>query len=77
MRYVAMNRAAMPPSETRPKVAIFARKALSIDPGLVEAHVALANVLQEEWHWTEAEAEYRRALALNPNSAEAYRWFAL
>jgi TolB-like protein/Flp pilus assembly protein TadD len=69
--------AGVPPSETRPKVAIFARKSLSIDPGLVEAHVALANVLQEEWHWTEAEAEYRRALALNPNSAEAYRWFAL
>ena len=33
--------------------------------------------LQEEWHWTEAEAEYKRALALNPNSAGAYQWFAL
>ena len=37
----------------------------------------LANVLQEEWHWTEAEAEYRRALELNPNNAEANSWFAL
>jgi len=43
----------------------------------VEAHVVLANVLQEEWHWTEAETEYRRALELNPNSAEAYQWFAM
>lgn len=66
-----------PPQITRPKVISFARKALAIDPGLVEAHVALANVLQEEWHWAEAEAEYRRALELNPNSAEAYQWFAL
>jgi TolB-like protein/Tfp pilus assembly protein PilF len=69
--------AGVSPQETRPKVASFARKALAIDPDLVEAHVLLANVLQEEWHWAEAEAEYRRALALNPNSAEAHQWFAL
>ena len=69
--------AGVPPQATRPKVAAFARKALAIDPGMVKAHVVLANVLQEEWHWAEAEAEYRRALELNPNSAEAYQWFAL
>lgn len=69
--------AGVSPEETRPKVASFARKALTIDPDLVEAHVLLANVLQEEWHWAEAEAEYRRALALNPNSAEAHQWFAM
>jgi len=69
--------AGVSPGETRPKVAGFARRALAIDPDLVEAHVLLANVLQEEWHWAESEAEYRRALALNPNSALAYQWFAL
>jgi TolB-like protein/Flp pilus assembly protein TadD len=65
------------PEATRPKVISFARKALALDPNLVEAHVALAFVLEEEWHWTEAEAEYRRALALNPNDADAHAWFAL
>jgi len=65
------------PKATRPKVISFARKALALDPNLVEAHVALAFVLQEEWHWTEAETEYRRALELNPNNAKAYQWFAL
>ena len=65
------------PEATRPKVASFARKALELDPDLVEAHVMLANVLQEEWHWTEAEAEYRRALELNPNNAKAHSGFAL
>jgi TolB-like protein/Flp pilus assembly protein TadD len=65
------------PEVTRPKVTSFARKALALDPNLVEAHVVLANVLQEEWHWTEAEAEYMRALELNPNNAKANSGFAL
>jgi pentatricopeptide repeat protein len=65
------------PAETRPQVMKFARKALVYDPDLVEAHVVLANVLQEEWHWTEAEAEYRRALQLDPNGARAHAEFAL
>ncbi len=65
------------PAETRPKVMSFARQALAIDPDLVQAHVVLANVLQEEWHWTEAETEYRRALQLNPNGARAHAGLAL
>jgi pentatricopeptide repeat protein len=65
------------PADTRPKVMSFARKALAIDPDLVDAHVILANVLQEEWHWTEAETEYRRALQLNPNGARAHAGLAL
>jgi TolB-like protein/Tfp pilus assembly protein PilF len=69
--------AGLPPGETRPKVMSFARKALALDPDLVEAHVALAFVLEEEWHWREAEEEYRRALASDPNDADAHAWFAL
>lgn len=65
------------PSETRPKVVFFARKALALDPNLIRAHVVLASVLQQEWQWTEAEAEYRRALALNPNAADAHAGYAL
>ena len=69
--------AGVPSEATRPKVTSFARKALAFDPGLVEAHVVLANVLQQEWHWTEAEAEYRRALELGPNNADAHARFAV
>lgn len=65
------------PAETRPNVIRFARKALELDPDLVEGHVVLANVLQEEWQWPEAEAEYKRALALNPNAADAHAGYAL
>ena len=67
----------VPPAATRPKVTSFARKALDLDPNLVEAHDALAFVLEEEWHWSEAGEEYRHALALNPNDADAHAWFAL
>jgi TolB-like protein/Tfp pilus assembly protein PilF len=65
------------PEETRPKVMKAAEKALELDPNLAEAHVLLANVKQEQWHWADAEAEYRRALALNPNSAAAHEGLAL
>jgi TolB-like protein/tetratricopeptide (TPR) repeat protein len=65
------------PESTRPKVTSYARKALALDPDLGEAHVLLANVLQEEWHWAEAEAEYKRALELNPNNADAHARYAL
>ncbi len=65
------------PDQTRPKVISAARKALELDPDLAEAHAVLANVLQEQWHWADAEAEYRRALELNPNDAAAHARLAL
>jgi len=66
-----------PPEETRPKVISAARKAIELDPDLAEAHVLLANTEQEQWHWTQAETEYRRALDLSPNDADAHAAFAL
>ena len=68
--------AGVDPSNTRPQVTRFARKALELNPDLAEAHVELADVLQQEWHWTEAEAEYRRALEINPNNANVLAEFA-
>ncbi|MGA8872185.1 MAG: tetratricopeptide repeat protein [Candidatus Acidiferrales bacterium] len=65
------------PQETRAKVVSAAEKALELDPNLAEAHVLLADVKQKQWHWADAEAEYRRALELDPNSAPAYEGLAL
>jgi tetratricopeptide (TPR) repeat protein len=66
-----------PPDDTRPKVISAARKALELDPDIAEAHVLLANVLQEQWHWADAESQYRRALELSPNDADAHAGLAL
>lgn len=55
-----------------------ARRALAIAPGLAEAHLALAGVLQaHDWNWAAAEASYRRALELAPGSARAVRYAAI
>ncbi len=65
-----------PPEKERAKVVSAARKALELDPGLAEARVLLADVYRKQWHWGEAEAEYKRALELNPNDAAAHLGFA-
>ena len=65
------------PSETRPKAIAAARKALELDPNLAEAHSFLANVLQQDWQWEQAETEYGRALELAPNDANASAGYAL
>jgi pentatricopeptide repeat protein len=59
----------------RPKAIAAARKALELDPDLVEAHVLLGDLAQQQWRWAEAEAAYRRALELSPNNAQAYLAF--
>jgi TolB-like protein/DNA-binding winged helix-turn-helix (wHTH) protein len=66
----------VPPAETRPKVISAARRALELDPNLPEAHVLLADTEQRQWHWAEAERNYRRALELNPNDPVAHEGFA-
>jgi tetratricopeptide (TPR) repeat protein len=49
-----------------------AQRALDLDPGLAEAHVALGHVRLIHWDWPRAEAEIRRALELDPNSVAAH-----
>jgi TolB-like protein/DNA-binding winged helix-turn-helix (wHTH) protein/tetratricopeptide (TPR) repeat protein len=60
-----------PPLETRPKVFAAAGKALELDPQLAEAHLELASALADDWRWSEAEVEYKRAIELSPSDADA------
>jgi TolB-like protein/DNA-binding winged helix-turn-helix (wHTH) protein/Flp pilus assembly protein TadD len=50
-------------------------KALSLDDSLAEAHTSLAHAQEmEDWDFTAAEKEYRRAVDLNPSYALAHQW---
>ena len=63
-------------SEAWPKAKTAAMQALDIDSTLAEAHTSLGLVKEHfEWDWPGAEQEFRRAIELNPNSADAHHWF--
>lgn len=68
--------AGAPTEETRPNVIRMARKALELDPGLAEPHVLLGAILKNQFRWADAEAEYKEALALNPNDPDAHLGYA-
>jgi TolB-like protein/DNA-binding winged helix-turn-helix (wHTH) protein/tetratricopeptide (TPR) repeat protein len=61
-----------PVQQERQQVVNAAQKALELDPDLAEAHVLLAAIKQKQWQWTQAEAEYKRALKLKPNDARGH-----
>jgi eukaryotic-like serine/threonine-protein kinase len=52
------------------------RKALELDDTLSEAHNARAITLTNQLKWSEAEGEFRRAIALNPNDSSAHYFYA-
>jgi len=60
------------PRQAMPKAEAAARQALAIDDRLAEAHGALAHALMHQWHLKEANTEFERALALNPNQTAFY-----
>jgi len=75
--YVILNEyAGLPGGETYPKARAAALKALELDSTLAEPHAALAYIkAYVDWDWTGAEAEFRQAIALDPNYATAHHWF--
>lgn len=67
----------LPVPEGTTKVVSAAQKALELDPSNAEALVSLATTkFRSVWDFPGAEADYRRALALNPNYATGHQWFA-
>jgi TolB-like protein/DNA-binding winged helix-turn-helix (wHTH) protein/Tfp pilus assembly protein PilF len=60
------------PKETLSDAKEAATKALDLDSSLAEAHFALAQTLEYDWNWSEAEKEFKLALKLNPNYADAH-----
>jgi tetratricopeptide (TPR) repeat protein len=69
----------VPPNEGFPRARSAALKALELDEGSAQAHLALAAIkTYHDWDWAGAEREFKRALELNPNLVEAhahYGWY--
>ena len=60
-----------------PKAKEYALKALSLDDDLPEAHAVLATVIEGyERDLVGAEAEFKRAIELNPSYPSAHQWYS-
>jgi TolB-like protein/Tfp pilus assembly protein PilF len=60
-----------------PKAKAAALRGLERDPASAEAYTSLASVKGSyEWDREGAERDFRRAIALNPNYANAHHWYA-
>ncbi len=69
--------ASLRPEEAAKPAEDAALRALEADNQSGEAHASLALVrFWFDWNWTEADKEFRTALALKPNYAAAHNWYA-
>jgi adenylate cyclase len=65
------------PSEDSPKSNVAARRALELDPTLAHPHAVLGNnEMQYDWDFAGGEAEFKKAIELDPNDATAHQWYA-
>jgi serine/threonine protein kinase/tetratricopeptide (TPR) repeat protein len=68
---------AVKPSDEMPKAKAAAQKAVDVDPTLAEAYTSRAFVkLAYDWDWLGAEADFKKALELNPKYPTAHQWYA-
>jgi tetratricopeptide (TPR) repeat protein len=78
--YGIANSWTIAPRDAEPKARSYYEKALQLDETLAEAHSGLALwvLFPYDWDWPGAEREFKRAIALDPNSASAhagYGWY--
>jgi len=65
------------PSENFPKSNAAARKALALDATLARPHAILGySEMEYDWDFAGGEAEFKKALELDPNDATAHQWYA-
>jgi TolB-like protein len=65
------------PREAAPKAKAAALKAVALDDTLAEAHFVLAVVeAWSDWDWAGAEAEFKRAIELNPSYPDARAYYS-
>jgi len=65
------------PDDEMPKAKAAAQRAVDIDPALAEAYTSRAFVkLAYDWDWLGAEADFKKAIELNPKYPTAHQWYA-
>jgi serine/threonine protein kinase len=74
--YVVPEYSPISNAEAMPKAKAASEKALQLDNTSAEAHAVLAGVHASLLEWEESEHEFKRALELNPNDANAFGWYA-
>ncbi len=66
------------PEDAFPKARAAVAKALELDEDLAEAHTSLAfGLLYYDWNYPAAEAEFKRAIEINPNYSTAHHWYSI
>jgi len=74
--YYSLSNVYLPPNVAMPRAREAAERAVQLDDSLAEGHAALALVRAwYEWNMPAGEREFRRAIDLNPNDAEAHRLY--
>jgi TolB-like protein/DNA-binding winged helix-turn-helix (wHTH) protein/Tfp pilus assembly protein PilF len=71
------GRAGLPPGEGVERAKEAATKGLQLDDTLGEPHAALAQIkFTHDWDWAGAQAEFTRAIELNPNDTNALHMYS-
>jgi len=66
------------PAEVWTKAASNASQAVLLDDESSEAHTSFGHVKStQDWDWTGAEQEFRRAISLDPRNPTAHHWYAM
>src|SRR5216684_9240987 len=64
-------------NDVTPKADAAANKALELDPTLARPHAVLGiDKMQYSWDFSGGEAEFRKAMELDPSDATAHQWFS-
>jgi TolB-like protein/Flp pilus assembly protein TadD len=67
----------LPPRQAMTQSKAAAIKALQLDDSSAEAHTSMGDVLHNyDWNFSKAEAEFQRAIELNPNYSTAHHLYA-
>jgi len=68
----------LPPEQCLPQMKEAAEHSLRLDDGIAENHIVMARMkMYYEWDFAAATIEYKKAIELNPNLAEAHEKYAI